>query len=70
MAYDEDLVNRIRELLGSERGVEEKRMFRPIHRSKSSNDSRPPSLGWRWKSRTTPLWRLMTARISVPLSAK
>lgn len=27
MAYDEDLVNRIRELLGSERGVEEKRMF-------------------------------------------
>ncbi|WP_077097259.1 TfoX/Sxy family protein [Mycobacterium terramassiliense] len=27
MAYDEDLANRIRELLGSERGVEEKRMF-------------------------------------------
>jgi hypothetical protein len=27
MAYDEDLTNRIRELLGSERGVEEKRMF-------------------------------------------
>jgi TfoX/Sxy family transcriptional regulator of competence genes len=27
MAYDEDLVNRIRELLGAERGVEEKRMF-------------------------------------------
>ncbi len=27
MAYDEDLVNRIRELLGSERGIEEKRMF-------------------------------------------
>ncbi len=27
MAYDEDLANLIRELLGSERGVEEKRMF-------------------------------------------
>lgn len=27
MAYDEDLVNRIRELLCSEKGVEEKRMF-------------------------------------------
>jgi TfoX/Sxy family transcriptional regulator of competence genes len=27
MAYDKDLANRIRELLGSERGVEEKRMF-------------------------------------------
>jgi TfoX/Sxy family transcriptional regulator of competence genes len=27
MAYDEDLANRIRELLGPERGVEEKRMF-------------------------------------------
>jgi TfoX/Sxy family transcriptional regulator of competence genes len=27
MAYDEDLANRIRELLGSEEGVEEKRMF-------------------------------------------
>jgi TfoX/Sxy family transcriptional regulator of competence genes len=27
MAYDEDLANRIRELLGSEKGVEEKRMF-------------------------------------------
>ena len=27
MAYDEDLANRIRELLGRERGVEEKRMF-------------------------------------------
>jgi TfoX/Sxy family transcriptional regulator of competence genes len=27
MAYDEELANRIRELLGSERGVEEKRMF-------------------------------------------
>ena len=27
MAYDEDLANRIRELLGSEHGVEEKRMF-------------------------------------------
>lgn len=27
MAYDEDLTNRIRELLGSEKGVEEKRMF-------------------------------------------
>lgn len=27
MAYDEDLANRIRELLGGERGVEEKRMF-------------------------------------------
>jgi hypothetical protein len=27
MAYDEDLANRIRELVGSERGVEEKRMF-------------------------------------------
>jgi hypothetical protein len=27
MAYDEDLANRIRELLGSERDVEEKRMF-------------------------------------------
>jgi TfoX N-terminal domain len=27
MAYDEDLANRIRELLGSERGTEEKRMF-------------------------------------------
>jgi len=27
VAYDEDLANRIRELLGSERGIEEKRMF-------------------------------------------
>jgi TfoX/Sxy family transcriptional regulator of competence genes len=27
MAYDEDLANRIRELLGAERAVEEKRMF-------------------------------------------
>ncbi|BBY30134.1 TfoX/Sxy family protein [Mycolicibacterium sediminis] len=27
MAYDEDLANRIRELLATERGVEEKRMF-------------------------------------------
>ena len=27
MSYDEDLANRIRELLGRERGVEEKRMF-------------------------------------------
>ena len=27
MAYDEDLANRIRELLSGERGVEEKRMF-------------------------------------------
>jgi hypothetical protein len=27
VAYDEDLANRIRELLGRERGVEEKRMF-------------------------------------------
>jgi TfoX/Sxy family transcriptional regulator of competence genes len=27
MAYDEDLANRIRELLAPERGVEEKRMF-------------------------------------------
>ncbi len=27
MAYDEDLANRIRELLGSRQGVEEKRMF-------------------------------------------
>jgi TfoX-like protein len=27
MAYDNDLVNRIRELLGPQRGVEEKRMF-------------------------------------------
>ncbi|MEE6177406.1 TfoX/Sxy family protein [Mycobacterium sp. 050134] len=27
MAYDEDLANGIRELLGAERGVEEKRMF-------------------------------------------
>jgi hypothetical protein len=27
MAYDEDLANRIRELLSAERGVEEKRMF-------------------------------------------
>ena len=27
MAYDEDLANRIRELLGRERSVEEKRMF-------------------------------------------
>jgi hypothetical protein len=27
MTYDEDLANRIRELLGAERGVEEKRMF-------------------------------------------
>jgi TfoX/Sxy family transcriptional regulator of competence genes len=27
MAYDEDLANRIRELLAVERGVEEKRMF-------------------------------------------
>ncbi|ORA84656.1 TfoX/Sxy family protein [Mycobacterium malmoense] len=27
MAYDEDLANRIRELLASERGVDERRMF-------------------------------------------
>ncbi|MCW2516272.1 MAG: hypothetical protein JWR11_5314 [Mycobacterium sp.] len=27
MAYDEDLANRIRELIGTERGVDEKRMF-------------------------------------------
>ncbi len=27
MAYDEDLANRIRELLAAERGVDEKRMF-------------------------------------------
>jgi TfoX/Sxy family transcriptional regulator of competence genes len=27
MAYDEDLANRIRELLATERGIEEKRMF-------------------------------------------
>ncbi|OBJ70848.1 TfoX/Sxy family protein [Mycobacterium colombiense] len=27
MAYDEDLANRIRELMGTESGVEEKRMF-------------------------------------------
>jgi TfoX/Sxy family transcriptional regulator of competence genes len=27
MAYDEDLANRIRELLGPQRGVQEKRMF-------------------------------------------
>ncbi|OBA95017.1 RNA methyltransferase [Mycobacteriaceae bacterium 1482268.1] len=27
MAYDEDLANRIRELLGPEKGLEEKRMF-------------------------------------------
>lgn len=27
MAYDEDLADRIRELIGAERGVEEKRMF-------------------------------------------
>ncbi|TAM67078.1 TfoX/Sxy family protein [Mycobacterium sp.] len=27
MAYDEDLANRIRELLGSQPGIEEKRMF-------------------------------------------
>jgi TfoX/Sxy family transcriptional regulator of competence genes len=27
MAYDEDLANRIRELLGSDQGIEEKRMF-------------------------------------------
>jgi TfoX/Sxy family transcriptional regulator of competence genes len=27
MAYDEDLANRIRELVGAEKGVEEKRMF-------------------------------------------
>src|SRR5271169_3859181 len=27
MAYDEDLANRIRELVGCEQGVEEKRMF-------------------------------------------
>jgi len=27
MAYDEDLANRIREILSAERGVEEKRMF-------------------------------------------
>ena len=27
MAYDEDLAHRIRELLGPEKGVEEKRMF-------------------------------------------
>jgi hypothetical protein len=27
MAYDEDLANRIRELLGTEKGIEEKRMF-------------------------------------------
>ena len=27
MAYDENLANRIRELLGSDRGIDEKRMF-------------------------------------------
>jgi hypothetical protein len=27
MAYDEDLADRIRELISAERGVEEKRMF-------------------------------------------
>jgi hypothetical protein len=27
VAYDEDLANRIRELLGSQKGIEEKRMF-------------------------------------------
>jgi TfoX/Sxy family transcriptional regulator of competence genes len=27
MAYDEDLANRIRELLGPQKGIEEKRMF-------------------------------------------
>jgi len=27
MAYDEDLADRIRELIAAERGVEEKRMF-------------------------------------------
>jgi TfoX/Sxy family transcriptional regulator of competence genes len=27
VAYDEDLANRIRELLGSEKGIQEKRMF-------------------------------------------
>ena len=27
MAYEEDLVNRLRELLAAERGIEEKRMF-------------------------------------------
>ena len=27
MAYDEDLADRIRELLGPQKGVEEKRMF-------------------------------------------
>ncbi|BBY67055.1 TfoX/Sxy family protein [Mycolicibacterium helvum] len=27
MAYDEDLVNRLRELLAAERGIDEKRMF-------------------------------------------
>jgi TfoX/Sxy family transcriptional regulator of competence genes len=27
VAYDEDLVNRLRELLAAERGIEEKRMF-------------------------------------------
>jgi TfoX/Sxy family transcriptional regulator of competence genes len=27
MAYDEDLANRVRELIAAERGVEEKRMF-------------------------------------------
>jgi TfoX/Sxy family transcriptional regulator of competence genes len=27
MAYDEDLANRVRELIASERGIEEKRMF-------------------------------------------
>lgn len=27
MAYDEDLANRIRELLGGQRGIDEKRMF-------------------------------------------
>ena len=27
MAYDEDLANRIRELLGAQKGIEEKRMF-------------------------------------------
>lgn len=27
MAYDEDLADRVRELLGAQRGVEEKRMF-------------------------------------------
>lgn len=27
MAYDEDLANRVRELLGGQRGIDEKRMF-------------------------------------------